>query len=81
MLTSLKRVFRSGFIGFWRNAFVSFTAILVITITLLVIGASILFKETLTVSLAQIQNKVDIKNRAQQNATLYKMLNTEIVAA
>lgn len=60
MLTSLKRVFRSGFIGFWRNAFVSFTAILVITITLLVVGASILFKETLTVSLAQIQNKVDI---------------------
>lgn len=60
MLTSLKRVFRSGFIGFWRNAFVSFTAILVITITLLVVGGSILFKETLTVSLIQIQNKVDI---------------------
>ena len=60
MLTSLKRVFRSGFIGFWRNAFVSFTAILVITITLLVVGGSVLFKETLTVSLVQIQNKVDI---------------------
>jgi lipoprotein-releasing system permease protein len=26
------------------------------------------------------QNKVDIKNRAQQNATLYKMLNTENIA-
>jgi cell division transport system permease protein len=60
MLTSLKRVFRSGFNGFWRNAFVSFTAIFVITVTLLVVGASILFKETLTVSLEQIQNKVDI---------------------
>jgi len=60
MLTSLKRVFRSGFTGFWRNAFVSFTAIFVITVTLLVVGASILFKETLTVSLEQIQNKVDI---------------------
>jgi cell division transport system permease protein len=60
MLTSLKRVFRSGFIGFWRNAFVSFTAILVITITLLVIGGSLLFKETLTASLEQIQTKVDI---------------------
>ncbi len=60
MLTSIKRVFRSGFIGFWRNAFVSFTAIFVITVTLLVIGASILFKETLTVSLEHIQDKVDI---------------------
>ncbi|WP_162126911.1 ABC transporter permease [Flavobacterium phycosphaerae] len=26
------------------------------------------------------QNKIDIKNRAQQNATLYKMLNTENIA-
>ncbi len=29
---------------------------------------------------AIFQNKVDIKNRAKQNATLYKMLNTENVA-
>ena len=29
---------------------------------------------------AVFQNKVDIKNRAQQNATLYKMLNTENIA-
>lgn len=60
MFTSFKRVVRSGFIGFWRNAFVSFTAIFIITVTLLVVGASILFKQTLTASLEQIQNKVDI---------------------
>lgn len=29
---------------------------------------------------ALFQNKVEIKNRAQQNATLYKMLNTENIA-
>jgi lipoprotein-releasing system permease protein len=29
---------------------------------------------------AVFQNKVDVKNRAQQNATLYKMLNTENIA-
>lgn len=29
---------------------------------------------------ALFQNKADIKNRAQQNATLYKMLNTENIA-
>jgi lipoprotein-releasing system permease protein len=29
---------------------------------------------------AIFQNKVEIKNRAQQNATLYKMLNTENIA-
>lgn len=74
MFTSFKRVVRSGFIGFWRNAFVSFTAIFVITVTLLVIGASMLFKETLTASLTQIQNKVDINvymvTTAQEDAVM-----------
>lgn len=60
MITSLKRVVRSGFIGFWRNAFVSLTAIFVITITLLVVGGSMLIGQLLDASLAQIQEKVDI---------------------
>jgi len=60
MITSIKRIVRSGFVGFWRNAFVSFSAIFVITITLIVIGSMILLGQLLDTSLVQIQNKVDI---------------------
>lgn len=60
MFTSLKRVIRAGFVGFWRNAFVSLSAIFVITITLTVVGGMILFQQLLNVSLTQIRDKVDI---------------------
>lgn len=60
MITSLKRVIRAGFVGFWRNAFVSLSAIFVITITLTVVGAMMLLSQLMNVSLAQIKDKVDI---------------------
>lgn len=58
--TSFKRITRSGFIGFWRNAFVSLAAIFVMTVTLFVIGAAILLGQLLGASLEQIREKVDI---------------------
>ncbi len=60
MITSLKRIVRAGFIGFWRNAFVSLSAIFVITITLLVVGSMMLLGQLLDTSLSQIKEKVDI---------------------
>lgn len=51
---------RSGFVGFWRNAFVSVAAIFVMTVALFVIGSTMLIDRVLEVSLAQIQDKVDI---------------------
>ena len=60
MITSFKRVIRAGFIGFWRNAFVSLSAIFVITITLMVVGGMMLLGQLLDTSLAQIKEKVDI---------------------
>lgn len=60
MLTGIKRIIRSGFIGFWRNAFVSLSAIFVVTVTLTVVGAVMLTNELLGTSLTQIKNKVDI---------------------
>jgi cell division transport system permease protein len=60
MITSIKRIVRAGFIGFWRNAYVSLAAIFVMTITLTVICGLILTSELLKVSLAQIREKVDI---------------------
>lgn len=60
MITSFKRVIRAGFVGFWRSAFVSLSAIFVITITLLVVGGTMLFGQLLNTSLSLIRDKVDI---------------------
>lgn len=60
MFTSIKRVVRSGFVGFWRSAFVSLSAIFAITVTLIVVGSIILLGELLNASLTQIKAKVDV---------------------
>lgn len=60
MLIALKRVIRTGSIGFVRNAYVSFAAIFVITVTLLVIGASMIFGHLLEATLTNIKDRVDI---------------------
>lgn len=58
--TGFKRIARGGFVGFWRNAYVSLAAIFVMTITLIVVGAILLLSALLDTSLAQIREKVDI---------------------
>jgi cell division transport system permease protein len=60
MVTSFRRVVRAGFVGFWRNAYVSLASIFVVTIALFVIGSTMLIDQLLTVSLSQLQAKVDI---------------------
>ncbi len=56
----IKRVIKSGFINFWRNGFVSFSSIMVVTMTLFVF-TSLIFLSILTNSyLGQIKDKVDI---------------------
>lgn len=60
MWTGFKRVIRSGFVGFWRNAFVSLSAIFVMTIALFVIGSTMMINQLLDVTLDNIQDKVDI---------------------
>jgi cell division transport system permease protein len=60
MWTGFKRIIRSGFIGFWRNAFVSLAAIFVMTVALFVIGFTMLLDQLLGALLQNIQSKVDI---------------------
>ncbi len=60
MWTATKRVIRSGFVGFWRNAFVSIAAIFVMTVALFVVGSTMMIDKLLDVSLENIQSKVDI---------------------
>ena len=58
--TDLKRILRSGFVGFWRNSFVSFTSTLIMAFALFVIGSLIFLGAMLDSSLTQLKDKVDI---------------------
>ncbi len=60
MFTAIRRITRAGFVGFWRNAYVSLSAIFVITIVLFVIGATIFLEQLLHTSLTQLKQRVDI---------------------
>jgi cell division transport system permease protein len=60
MMTGLRRVTKAGFVGFWRNAYVSLASIFVLTVALFVIGSTMFLDQLLTTSLQSLQSKVDI---------------------
>lgn len=60
MWTAFKRIVRSGFVGFWRNGFVSLASVFVMTIALLVIGSTLLLDQLFGSVLQSVQDKVDI---------------------
>jgi len=60
MMTGVKRIIRAGFVGFWRNAYVSLAAVFVIMVALFVIGSTMFVDQLLTTSLRSLQDKVDI---------------------
>jgi cell division transport system permease protein len=60
LLTSLKRILRSGFVDFWRNNFVSIASVFVLTTTLFVIGSLVFLQAVLESTLVELQEKVDI---------------------
>jgi cell division transport system permease protein len=60
MMTGIRRVVRAGFVGFWRNAYVSLASIFALTVALFVIGATMFLDQLLATSLNALQSKVDI---------------------
>jgi cell division transport system permease protein len=60
MLLSLKRILKTGFVNFWRNGSVSFSSILIMSITLFVMGSLIFIGVLLNASLTQLESKVDV---------------------
>lgn len=70
MRTIIKRIFKSGFINFWRNGVVSIASILVMTVTLFVIGSLVLAAAFLSASLTEVQSKVDISVSFKVDASL-----------
>jgi cell division transport system permease protein len=57
---TIKRIFRAGFLDFWRNAFVSFASILVMTVTLFAVGITIFAGVMLNSTISELRNKVDV---------------------
>ncbi len=60
MLTSIRRIFRAGFVGFWRNAYVSLTSVYVMVIALFVVFSAMLFDQLLNHALNTLNSQVDI---------------------
>jgi cell division transport system permease protein len=60
ILTNLKRITRTGFVNFWRNGFLSFAAIVVITLSLSAFGGLVFASAFGRSLLADVKDKVDI---------------------
>ena len=55
-----KRIFRAGFLDFWRNAFVSLSSILVMTVTIFVVGTTIFAGVILNSAISELRDKADV---------------------
>ncbi|MFA6459198.1 MAG: permease-like cell division protein FtsX [Candidatus Paceibacterota bacterium] len=60
IFTNIRRITRTGFVNFWRNGFLSFAAIVVITLSLCSFGALIFSSAFGRSLLADVKDKVDI---------------------
>lgn len=59
-LENSQRIIRAGFTSFWRNKFVTASAILIMTVTLFIMGSLLFIGAMLDTSLEQISEKVDV---------------------
>lgn len=60
VFTTFKRITRTGFVNFWRNGFLSFAAIVVITLSLSSLGVLIFGSAFGKALIADVKDKVDI---------------------
>ena len=60
MWVNMKRMFKSGFVSFCRNAFVSLSSVMIMIVTLFLIGTIIFSSALLKSSLQTIRDKVDV---------------------
>ncbi len=76
-MVNLKRMFRYGFISFWRSALVSLASVITITVTLFMVGALWLSSAYLNSSLEAVKNKVDISVAMKPNAAESEVLDLQ----
>jgi cell division transport system permease protein len=68
MFINLKRIIKTGFVNFWRNGFLSFSAIIVLTLCLVSFGA-IMFADVFGHAMVdQVKDKIDITVYFNQGA-------------
>ncbi|MGA9042338.1 MAG: permease-like cell division protein FtsX [Terriglobales bacterium] len=68
MFTNLKRIIKAGFVDFWRSGFLSFAAIVVLTLCLLSFGA-VMFADVFgRAMIDSVKSKVDITVYFNQSA-------------
>jgi cell division transport system permease protein len=60
IFTSFKRITRTGFVNFWRNGFLSFAAIVVLTLSLMAFGGIIFVGAFGRALISDVKEKVDI---------------------
>lgn len=60
MLTYFKRIIRTGFINFWRNGFLSFSSVIVLTLSLTAFGFLIFGSAFGRTLIEEVKSKVDI---------------------
>ena len=58
--TTIKRIIKTGFVNFWRNGFLSFAAIIVITMALLAVGGLIFASAFGRSLLTEVKQQVDM---------------------
>ena len=63
-----KRIIKSGFVSFWRNGSVSFSAVFVMVVALFMIGSTILLTAFLSTALSELEEKIDINVYLATNA-------------
>jgi len=75
MFTTIRRIIRSGFVSFWRNGVVSVASVLVMTVTLFTLGATIFLGALLHSSLEYLKEKVDVNIYFTTAATEDQIMN------
>jgi cell division transport system permease protein len=60
IFTYFKRIIRTGFVNFWRNGFLSFSSIVILTLSLTVFGTLIFGSAFGRTLIQEVKNKVDI---------------------
>lgn len=60
IFTTLKRITRTGFVSFWRNGFLSFAAIVVLTLSLCSFGVMLFGSAFGNALIADVKDKIDI---------------------
>jgi cell division transport system permease protein len=68
MWTAIKRIFRAGFLNFWRNGFVTLSSILMMTVTLFTLGVVLFTGVILNLTLADLRDKADMSIYFTTNA-------------